>query len=47
MFWTALIILFIVSFLWAFFSLQKEERRPKVSSHIKKELSREKILFKR
>jgi len=47
MFWVALVVLLIISLFWAFFSLRKEERKPKISSHIKKELAREKILFRK
>jgi hypothetical protein len=38
--------LIIISFLWALYALQKEEKIHKRISHTRKELHKEKILFK-
>lgn len=40
-------VLLVVSFLWALFSLYKEEKTHKQISHVKDELQKEKILFRR
>jgi len=47
MFWVYILVLFIISFLWAFFSLKRELSRPKEIKKAKKDLLREKILFKK
>jgi hypothetical protein len=38
--------LFVLSFLWAVFSLYKEEKTHSQISHVKTELQKEKILFR-
>ncbi|MBP7832312.1 MAG: hypothetical protein KA035_00910 [Candidatus Levybacteria bacterium] len=40
-------VIFILSFIWALFSLRGEIIKPKALKKIKEELAREKILFKR
>ena len=46
-FYVSLIIIIVVSFLWALFSLRKELRKPKEIKKAAEELKREKILFKK
>ncbi len=43
----SIIVIFVLSFLWALFSLRGEIVKPKALKKIKDELAREKILFKR
>lgn len=45
MFIIALVVMFVVSFLIALFSLRKELRKPKEIEVAKKELMKEKVLF--
>lgn len=45
MFLTAVLVIFVISFLWALFSLRKELGRPKEVSLVKEELMKEKVLF--
>lgn len=47
MFWIFIIILFIISFVWALFSVKKEMGQPKRVLKAKRELARSKILFKK
>lgn len=43
----AIAVLFLISFLWALWSLGKETSKIKEVEKTKKDLAREKILFKR
>lgn len=47
MFFYAVIILFILSFIWAWWSLYREQKTHKHVQHARRELQKEKILFKR
>ena len=47
MFLMAMPVLLILSFVWALFSLKKELKRPHEINSAKKELMKEKVLFKR
>ena len=46
-FFIILFVLLIISFLWSLYSLRKERRGPEEVEHVKKELEKEKILFKK
>lgn len=46
-FWAVLIILLLISFFFAVFSLQKELSKPKEIENAKKELSRGRVIFVR
>ncbi len=41
----AIVLILIISFLWALFSLRKEFKKPKEIEKAKKELMKEKIIF--
>ncbi len=43
----SVIVIFLISFIWAYFSLKKDVSRPKEVKHAQKELLREKILFQK
>lgn len=43
----SVIVIFLVSFVWAYFSLKRDISRPKEVKHAQKELLREKILFQK
>lgn len=45
MFIIAMLVLLVISFLMALFSLRKELKKPKEIDNAKKELMKEKILF--
>jgi Na+/melibiose symporter-like transporter len=45
MFLIVVAVLFVISFLWALFSLRKELSKPKEVSFVKDELMKEKVLF--
>jgi Na+/melibiose symporter-like transporter len=45
MFLLVIVVIFIISFLWALLSLRKELSKPKEVALVKDELMKEKILF--
>ena len=47
MFFVVVLVLLVISFVWALLSLKKELSKPKEVSLIKDELMKEKVLFMR
>jgi cytochrome c-type biogenesis protein CcmH/NrfF len=47
MFWIFVIILLIISFVWALLSYKRERKTPKQILKAKRELAKSKILFKK
>ncbi len=46
MFLEIVVILVVISFIWALVSLRRELSRPKEIEHVTKDLKREKILYR-